>query len=189
MISIASSTNHSPESSRHSSLLVLVPPRHANLPLSYHGPGKHLIGSHAACSIQVIANGVQQRHAMILVGDQKTLLKALDPRTWVNDSVVTESSLRAGDKISVGPITFLVRVATALESRDFATSTLANVESTSVTNRPPTVLDSAVPACVDSRRFRARIDHSPGNDAPAHPPHGPGFAEQSWNLTKGACSF
>ena len=118
MISNASSTIHQPGKARHGGLLALVPPRHSKLALAVLYPGRHLIGSNSACTIQVAADGVQSHHAMILVGEQKVLLKALDSRTWVNDSVVAETVIRPGDRVSVGPITFQVRMATADEMRE-----------------------------------------------------------------------
>ncbi|WP_010582356.1 FHA domain-containing protein [Schlesneria paludicola] len=119
MISVASTKSRHPRTARSSGLLVLEPPRHTQLPLAYLPPGKHLIGTSDICAIRVVAEGVQPRHAMLLVGDQMILLKALDPRTWVNDGVVSETTLRPGDRISIGPITYKLRIATADELLDF----------------------------------------------------------------------
>ena len=118
MISVTSTKSRTKRSARSSGLLVLEPPRHIHLPLAYLRPGKHLIGTADACGIRVFAEGVQPRHAMLLVSDQIILLKALDPRTWVNDGIVSEATLRPGDRISIGPITFHLRIATADELLD-----------------------------------------------------------------------
>jgi hypothetical protein len=112
MTSTSSATNRSSGSARSGGTLVLDPPRHMKLPTTFLGPGKHFIGTHGSCSIQVDAAGIQPRHAMILVGDQATLLKALDDKVWINDSIVAEAVLRPGDRLSIGPITFRVRLAT-----------------------------------------------------------------------------
>lgn len=119
MISAASTKSRLQRTARSSGLLVLEPPRHTHLPLAFLQPGKHLIGTSDVCAIRVVAEGVEPRHAMLLVGDQMILLKALDPRTWVNDGVVTETTLRLGDRISIGPITYKLRLATADELLDF----------------------------------------------------------------------
>ncbi len=118
MTSIATSKNRQRSSVRSRSLLVMEPPRHSHLPLVFLDFGKHLIGTSDTCTIRIAAEGVQPRHAMILVGEQKVLLKALDSKTWVNDGVVLETTLRPGDRISIGPITFAVRFATADELSD-----------------------------------------------------------------------
>ena len=129
MISIASSKNQRLRVARPNTVLVLEPPRHTRWPLVFLGPGKHLIGTSPDSAIQIDAEGVQPRHAMILVGDQKILLKALDPKTWVNDGAATETMIRPGDRISIGPITFLARPATSRELEDYQQSAPAHGES------------------------------------------------------------
>jgi len=91
--------------------LVLEPPRHGGLSSIALVPGRHLIGAADDCSIRLQAEGILDRHAMILVGENRTIVKAIDPRTWVNDGPVTEMALRAGDRLSIGPLTFRVRSA------------------------------------------------------------------------------
>lgn len=100
-------------------MCVFEPPRHSKLLPVILGPGKHLIGSDPACAVHFEAEGVQQRHALLIVGPQKTVLRALDPRTWVNDSAIDETVLRLGDRVSIGPMTFRLRAATADEASEF----------------------------------------------------------------------
>lgn len=91
--------------------LVLEPPRHGGLSSIALVPGRHLVGAAADCAIRLQAEGILDRHAMILVGENRTVVKAIDSRTWVNDGPVSEMALRAGDRLSIGPLTFRVRAA------------------------------------------------------------------------------
>ena len=99
--------------------LVLDPPRHCGLSSIALVPGRHLIGASAECGIRLQVEGVLDRHALILVGENRTVVKSMDPRTWVNDGPVTEMALRPGDRLSIGPLTFRVRSATREESAAF----------------------------------------------------------------------
>lgn len=133
------STNRSVQFPSSSGTIVLEPPRHLRLPPSILGPGKHIVGSAEDCSVQISAEGIQQQHAMILIGDQVAMLKALDPRTWINDQVATETSLRAGDRLSIGPITYHIRYATEDERSRWV---------------PPTKAERPLaPAAVEAPRF------------------------------------
>jgi hypothetical protein len=76
---------------------------------------KQLIGWDVECSIQVPDAGVHSRHAVILRGQKRVVIKAWDPRTWLNGLPVTESRLAEGDLLRVGPIEFRVRAATTDE--------------------------------------------------------------------------
>jgi predicted nucleic acid-binding Zn-ribbon protein len=99
--------------------LVLEPPRHCGLSSIALVPGRHLIGSAEDCGIRLELEGVLDRHALILVGESRTIVKAIDPRTWINDGPVTEMALRAGDRLSIGPLTFRVRSASPEEYAAF----------------------------------------------------------------------
>src|SRR5882724_2004942 len=102
---IANSTTNQPGPSPVVDLLVLEPTRSSGLSVAILKSGRHVIGSAESCPIRIPVDGVQPQHALVLVGDQKTLVKALDERTWINDQPVTETKLRSGDRLSVGPIT------------------------------------------------------------------------------------
>jgi hypothetical protein len=73
---------------------------------------KQLIGWDVECSIQLPDSGVHARHAVILRGQRQVVVKAWDPRTWLNGHAVTESPLSPGDLLKVGPVEFRVRTAT-----------------------------------------------------------------------------
>jgi hypothetical protein len=76
---------------------------------------RQLIGWDVECSIQLPDSGVHARHAVILRGQRQVVVKAWDPRTWLNGNAVTESPLSPGDLLKVGPVEFRVRAATADE--------------------------------------------------------------------------
>lgn len=90
-------------------------------------PGRHLIGSTDECEIQLPLEGIADRHALVLVGDNRTVVKTIDPHTWVNDGPVTETALRPGDRLSIGPLTFRVRAATQEESTTFVPTPVVNI--------------------------------------------------------------
>jgi len=104
--------------------LVLEPPRHCGLSTIALIPGRHLIGSAHGCGIRLQADGIQDRHALILVGENRTVVKSMDSRTWVNDSPVVEMALRHGDRLSIGPLTFRVRLASPEEAVAFSVSSI-----------------------------------------------------------------
>ncbi|MBS0203931.1 MAG: hypothetical protein JSS49_13585 [Planctomycetes bacterium] len=125
--------------------LVLESPRHSGLSSIALKPGRHLIGTTADCGIRLQADGVLERHAIILVGENRTVVKSLDPRTWVNDGPVTEMALRAGDRLSIGPVTFRVRSATREEAAEFLENDPAAAQESPVITRPsvPTTIVAA----------------------------------------------
>ena len=117
----AKSSHRSPSYTKFATPLVLDPPRHSDLPTIQLGLGKHLIGTSPDCSVRVRVDDVAPRHALIVVSEHRTVVKALDPRTWVNEGPVSEMALRPGDRLSIGPLTLRVRAASPDELADFAT--------------------------------------------------------------------
>jgi hypothetical protein len=93
--------------------LVLEPPRHLDLPPVLLTPGQFRLGASPDCHVQLTINGVAAEHATLLVGTHRTILRAIDPRTWLNDALVRETSIRVGDRIALGPAILRIRRATA----------------------------------------------------------------------------
>ena len=91
--------------------LVLEPPQHCGLPTIRLGLGRHLLGTDSQCTVRVRADNVEPRHALIVVSEHRTVVKALHPQTWINEGPVSEMALRPGDRLSLGPLTFRVRTA------------------------------------------------------------------------------
>ena len=104
--------------------LVLEPPSHCGLFPIALVPGRHLIGSADDCDIRLSFAGVASRHAIVMVGENRTIVKSMDSRSWVNDSPIAEMALRSGDRLSIGPVTFRVRSATKDEIAAFETTNL-----------------------------------------------------------------
>lgn len=92
--------------------LVLEPVRHARWPRCLLVPGRHRIGSGAENPLRIDVAGVAIDHAIIVVGADRVILKAWDRRTWVNEGPVQECELRLGDRVTIGPCSWLVCNAT-----------------------------------------------------------------------------
>lgn len=93
-------------------VLVLQPPQHAGLGPLLLAPGLYHIGSDPDSDFVLAAEGIAPQHIQLVVEQHCIGLKALDSRTWVNDFLVTETVLRRGDRISAGPLTLTLRLAT-----------------------------------------------------------------------------
>ena len=124
MIASEAPTGHSIRFTQSDLLFVLEPLRHLGLPSSFLSVGSHSIGSSDLCAIRLIAEGVQPCHALFVVGQRTILLKAIDLKTWVNDDLVAEAVLRPGDRVTVGPITLIVRIASSDEIQSYIASQL-----------------------------------------------------------------
>ncbi|RMG37966.1 MAG: hypothetical protein D6725_08105 [Planctomycetota bacterium] len=81
-------------------------------------PGKWTIGADAGCDLTIDAPGVAPRHVLLICTERRVLMKAWDPRTWLNEGPVTDATLRPGDRLVIGPIEFHVRLATDREILD-----------------------------------------------------------------------
>ncbi|WP_175517475.1 FHA domain-containing protein [Planctomicrobium piriforme] len=75
--------------------------------------GRYTLGSADDCDIVLPEQGVAARHCTLMVGDRQTIIKAWSPLTWINDGVVSEGTLRPGDRLILGPIELKVEVVPA----------------------------------------------------------------------------
>jgi hypothetical protein len=91
---------------------VLEPLWQPSLPPRLITAGRLQIGSDPQCDVHVPLAGVAPRHAVLLAGPQRVILRAWDPRTWINDDAVQAATLRLGDRVAVGPAVFRIRAAT-----------------------------------------------------------------------------
>ncbi|NOX54685.1 MAG: hypothetical protein GXP27_09650 [Planctomycetes bacterium] len=135
------------------SMLVLEPLQEDRLDPIVLGPGKTTLGSSDSCTAVLKVPGVQPLHCSIFRGARRTVLKAWDPRTWVNDAPAQEELLRPGDRIAIGPLEFRVREATVDELLDHVPVAKNNPfvgTSSSV---------STLPSEPPRRSVGARVDH------------------------------
>lgn len=89
--------------------LMVLSPQTPSLTKLLLKPGRWTIGSAATCSYQIVAEGVQPRHALLLCGGQTTLLKAWDAKTWHNGQAVRgEVRLQPDDRVTIGSVEFTV---------------------------------------------------------------------------------
>lgn len=70
------------------------------------------LGRQPDCALRIPTGDVSRRHCEITVGDKDVILKDLRSSngTFVNGERVAEAKLKAGDKLSVGPVTFIVQI-------------------------------------------------------------------------------
>jgi hypothetical protein len=125
--------------------LVLEPPRHVPLAPCLLTPGQVRIGAGEGNQIRLGLDGIAPEHAVILVGSHRVVIRAWDPRTWLNDGPVREAPLRPGDRLSLGPISFRVRRATPDELLDGWPAAAASASSQSAVTVESRAADVAPP--------------------------------------------
>jgi hypothetical protein len=85
--------------------------------------GRHEIGSDPQCGIRLVAPGIELKHCEIIVRRDSVNVRAFSRFTWINDGVVKEGSLRAGDRLSLGPVEFeIVKPKRRRRNQDGATA-------------------------------------------------------------------
>ena len=90
--------------------LVLEPVRASSRFHSFPlAPGRYLIGSGDDCDLIIPVAGVAPQHCLIVVGTNRTIVKALSPLTWIDDGPLSESVLQHGQKLILGPIELRTR--------------------------------------------------------------------------------
>lgn len=76
-------------------------------------PGNNIVGRKQDCVIRIPLSTVSRHHAQIAIDDHKALLKDLGSSnaTFLNNKrVTTETELKPGDQIMIGPVIFTVRI-------------------------------------------------------------------------------
>ena len=111
--------------------------------------GATVIGRGEECALRVPLQDVSRRHCEVLKGAElKVRDLASSNGTYVNGQRVNEAVLKAGDRISVGPVVFTVRIdGEPSEVKPFPT----RVRKASAPPRPP-----AAAASSSSIRFAGR---------------------------------
>ncbi len=74
--------------------------------------GEHILGRDRGCALRVPSGQVSRKHCVFEISDARVFVRDLGSSngTWVNAERVSESNLKAGDLISVGPMVFVIRV-------------------------------------------------------------------------------
>lgn len=74
--------------------------------------GITVVGRKEDCGLRVPVNDVSREHCRITVGADGVLVKDLGSvnGTYVNDKRITESPLKPGDVIKIGPVMFTVQI-------------------------------------------------------------------------------
>ncbi len=70
--------------------------------------GELVIGSAASCDYPLPINGVSATHCRLIRGGDRLQAFSEDPRTWLNDGPFHKASLKSGDRLTIGPVTFRV---------------------------------------------------------------------------------
>lgn len=71
--------------------------------------GRFLIGAGVDCDIVIAIPGVAEQHCLMIIGANRTIVKALSPLTWINDGPLTEAVLRHGERLILGPVELRTR--------------------------------------------------------------------------------
>lgn len=75
---------------------------------------KTIIGRRPDCDLRIPTSDVSRRHCEIGPGEKRSELVVRDlgssNGTYVNDKRVAEAKLQAGDRLTIGPITFIVQI-------------------------------------------------------------------------------
>ncbi|HBN74473.1 MAG TPA: hypothetical protein DD473_01365 [Planctomycetaceae bacterium] len=71
--------------------------------------GEYRIGTSKSCEICLDAVGVASEHCRIVCDHGFISLQSDDVRTWLNDGLVKKARINVGDRLTIGPISFLFR--------------------------------------------------------------------------------
>ncbi|MCG6158537.1 FHA domain-containing protein [Rubinisphaera margarita] len=72
--------------------------------------GVYIIGSGNDADIRVDVPGIAPRHCRLTCERERMVLQAEDTRTWLNDGPIRKANVRSGDRLSIGPANFIVRI-------------------------------------------------------------------------------
>lgn len=135
---------HTARVNSNQSLLILEAVRtRLNLPTVFLNQPKQIIGSDPQSAVHLDMPGVNSRHCIIICGPTRCVLKACDPRTWLNNGPVKEATLRDGDVLTIGPVEFRIRKATPDEVlKSLHSEPAADRDSRAVSESPSATTDN-----------------------------------------------
>lgn len=70
--------------------------------------GEMVIGAAANCEYPLPMKGVAASHCRLIRGGDRLQALSEDSRTWLNDGPFHKASLKSGDRLTIGPVTFRV---------------------------------------------------------------------------------
>ncbi len=139
--------------------LVLEPVRESSRLESFPlAPGRYLLGSGPDCDIVIDVGGVAPQHCLMIVGANKTIVKAISPLTWINDGPLSEAVLKLGERLILGPVELRTRRPEVSEWTDLRDEE-PSPPPPPVSYQPPQIeelLDQA------RQQLQTAIDDSPG---------------------------
>lgn len=102
-----------------------------------------VIGRRTDCDLRIAAGDVSRRHCNITLKNNQVVVKDLGSSngTFVNDKRVAEAPIKAGDRLRVGPVVFVVQV-----DGKPATIKPSDARRTPPKATPPTPAAAAAPA-------------------------------------------
>lgn len=74
--------------------------------------GTTVIGRKTDADLRIPLNEISRSHCELSVTDDEVILRDLDSRngTFLNDEEISESPIKAGDRIRLGPVVFVVQI-------------------------------------------------------------------------------
>jgi peptidoglycan hydrolase CwlO-like protein len=70
--------------------------------------GRSVIGRGPGCTLHLNEDGIADQHCLLLAGPRRLVVKALSPFTWLNDGTFREAVCTPGDRLTIGPIEFII---------------------------------------------------------------------------------
>ena len=73
---------------------------------------KTILGRRQECELRIPTKDVSRQHCALLIDDDALTVKDLGSAngTYVNDKRIAETDLEPGDRLRVGPVTFVVQI-------------------------------------------------------------------------------
>ncbi len=99
--------------------------------------GETVIGRKTDADLRIPLNEISRSHCELSVTDDGVILRDLDSRngTFLNDEEISEAPIKAGDRIRLGPVVFVVQIDG--EPKDISVPSSAPVAAPKVADVPP----------------------------------------------------
>jgi pSer/pThr/pTyr-binding forkhead associated (FHA) protein len=93
-----------------------------------------VVGRRRDCDLRVPLDGVSRRHCRIFTHEDAIKIRDLNSRngTIVNGQTVEETDVKPGDKVTLGPVTFVMQVNGKPEKIENAKQTVSSKDDTDI---------------------------------------------------------